>query len=52
MRIVFLTVLLAGSLFILAFQFGSNLETVNSISSSMNTIERAIINPNIDPIEA
>lgn len=52
MRKVLLTVLLTGGLLILAFQFSSNPKAVNSVSSSINTIQSSIISPNIDPIEA
>lgn len=52
MRKVLLSVLLAGSLFVIAFQFSPALNPVDSAHSSIITTQSIVLSPNIDPIQA
>lgn len=52
MRKVLLSLLLAGSLFVIAFQFSAALNSTDSAHSSIITTQSTTLSPNIDPIQA
>lgn len=52
MRKVLVFALLAGSLFVITFQFSSTPNPVNSGHLSLNPTQSTVFSPFIDPIEA
>ena len=51
MKKLLVSVILAGSLFVIPLQLGSILNPVNPTYSSINPTQSTVFHPNIDPIQ-